>query len=289
MKILNRILIYLGEPEDFININMRVIVCGGRDFEDVEFVIHYLNHVHNWNPITCVIAGAARGVDTFAELWADEMGIPKEVYPADWDKHGKSAGPIRNQEMLDKSNPDMIMAFPGGRGTAHMFKIAEAHGGVDLWQSKQILFRKRDPKYGFMSNFAEGFEFVDQDGLIWSTSEHHYQAQKATNEEDRSRVQMARTAFDSKQIGGSITLRPDWDEVKIDCMRQTLALKFAEGSKAADRLMDTQAAYLVEDTPWGDQFWGKTYGVGESHLGKLLMERRESLILGTPVRIWYPE
>ena len=287
MKTLDSIPIYLGQPGNFININMRVIVCGGRDFDDVEFVVHYLNHVHEWNPISCVIAGAARGVDTFAELWADLMGIPKEIYPADWDRHGKAAGPIRNQEMLDKSRPDMVMAFPGGRGTAHMFKIASEHGDLNLWQSKQILFRKRDPKYGFMSNFAEGYEFVDQDGLIWTTSEHHYQAQKTLNEVERGEIQRAKTAFDSKTLGDGVRLRPGWDDMRIDRMRETLALKFSKGSKAAERLIETEAAYLVEDTPWGDQFWGKTYGVGSNHLGKLLMERRESLILGTPQRIWY--
>lgn len=49
-------------------------------------------------------------------------------YPADWEKHGRAAGPIRNEKMLIVGTPDMVLAFPGGRGTADMIRKAEAAG-----------------------------------------------------------------------------------------------------------------------------------------------------------------
>jgi UDP-N-acetylmuramoylalanine-D-glutamate ligase len=62
----------------------------------------------------------------------DEWG-GLEVYPADWKLHGKSAGHIRNQQMLDESKPDIVIAFPGGRGTANMIKRAKK-AGVEVFQ-----------------------------------------------------------------------------------------------------------------------------------------------------------
>jgi hypothetical protein len=54
--------------------------------------------------------------------------VPIDVYVAQWKKHGRAAGPIRNQRMLDKGKPDLVVAFPGGRGTADMIRRAERAG-----------------------------------------------------------------------------------------------------------------------------------------------------------------
>ena len=72
-----------------------------------------------------VISGHASGADQMAEMWADENRIPLSIDPADWSRHGKSAGPIRNQQMLDEGKPDLVVAFPGGAGTADMVRRAE--------------------------------------------------------------------------------------------------------------------------------------------------------------------
>lgn len=265
---------------------MKLLITGGREFHDVEFIVYQLNQTHARKPVTTLISGMATGVDTYCALWAEEMGIPVDPYPAKWAELGNDAGIIRNGEMLAKSNADMIMAFPGGAGTKDMWERAKDVPWLDHWQSKEIAFRKEDPDYGFLSNFAKGFEFVDEDGCIWSTSEHHYQAQKTLTETDRARIQMAPSPFKAKELGGSIICRPGWNGFRIKAMRKTLELKFKTDSEAAERLVATHPHYLIEDTPWGDKFWGKTYGVGENRLGKLLMERRESLILDTHVVIW---
>ena len=78
-----------------------------------------------------IISGMASGADTFAVEWAARFGFPLRAFPAEWDKHGRSAGPIRNQRMLDEGKPDLVVAFPGGKGTAR-------HGcsGEESWRSR---------------------------------------------------------------------------------------------------------------------------------------------------------
>jgi hypothetical protein len=80
-----------------------------------------------------VIAGGARGADTLAVEWAKEREVMVEVYMAEWDQFGRKAGPIRNQRMLDEGKPDLVVAFPGGRGTAGMIALAEK-AGVEVAQ-----------------------------------------------------------------------------------------------------------------------------------------------------------
>lgn len=75
-----------------------------------------------------VIHGDARGADRLAGAVAEAAGVPIEKYPADWDKHGRGAGPIRNQRMLDDAKPDVVLAMPGGRGTADMIRRAQRAG-----------------------------------------------------------------------------------------------------------------------------------------------------------------
>ena len=75
-----------------------------------------------------VIHGGARGADQLAGAWAKERQVSYKTYPAQWDRYGKSAGFRRNEQMLNEGNPDLIIAFPGGNGTAHMMRIARQRG-----------------------------------------------------------------------------------------------------------------------------------------------------------------
>lgn len=106
----------------------RVLVCGGRDYDDRDQLFWVLDAAHHANPIILLIHGAARGADQLAADWALERGVLCNAYPADWDAHGKAAGPIRNKKMLDAGKPHMVIAFPGGKGTANMIQQAEAAG-----------------------------------------------------------------------------------------------------------------------------------------------------------------
>lgn len=106
---------------------MRVLVCGARD---ATIDSHVWNILHGLIPIIDVlIVGDAPGIDEAARRWGKFYLEGKmEVYKADWDKHGRAAGPIRNQRMLDEGKPDLVIAFPGGKGTADMIRRAKKAG-----------------------------------------------------------------------------------------------------------------------------------------------------------------
>ena len=97
-----------------------VLVCGGRVFQDREFLFSCLDGCHKLARFTFLVHGAADGADTLAEEWAKARCVPFAAEPAEWTRYGKKAGSIRNQLMLDKWRPDVCVAFPGGSGTADM-------------------------------------------------------------------------------------------------------------------------------------------------------------------------
>ena len=103
---------------------MRVLVCGGRDYNRSDLVFAELDRIKP----DCVIEGGALGADAAAAAWAAINKVANLQYIANWAEFGKSAGPLRNQRMLDDGMPDLVVAFPGGRGTADMVKRARAAG-----------------------------------------------------------------------------------------------------------------------------------------------------------------
>ena len=104
---------------------MRVLVCGGREFYDLKFVHATLDMIHAKTPIAVVIEGGARGADDLAHSWAERNNVALATFVADWKLYGKRAGPIRNELMLREGKPDLVVAFPGGDGTANMVRLAE--------------------------------------------------------------------------------------------------------------------------------------------------------------------
>ena len=102
---------------------LKVIIAGGRDFTDTQYAADSLVKLveDNMLPDTfTVISGNARGADKVGEYLAELWNLPLEIYPADWNQHGKSAGYIRNSQMADIA--DVLVAFWNGksRGTMHM-------------------------------------------------------------------------------------------------------------------------------------------------------------------------
>lgn len=121
---------------------MKVLVCGGRDYKDrdkVHNTLYDLCDKHGlWSepdeygnrlpgPIT-IIHGGAKGADSWADDWAVVNWTGLWEFKADWDKHGKAAGFIRNKQMLEEGKPDLVVAFPGGKGTAMMVDLAKKAG-----------------------------------------------------------------------------------------------------------------------------------------------------------------
>ena len=114
---------------------MKILVCGGRDYRDKGKVFTLLSAIHRGRngPIIAVIHGGADGADAFAQQWARWKAVPEKTYRAEWEKYGRCVGLLRNAEMLRKELPDLVLAFPGGRGTADMTMPAAA--GVQSWRS----------------------------------------------------------------------------------------------------------------------------------------------------------
>lgn len=142
---------------------MRILVCGGRNFADpfpydhspenaesirqYRFVHAQLNDIviqnskeynldDNWLPTDIVIInGKARGVDSASSDYAITNYCQLEEYPAEWKKFGKAAGFVRNVQMLREGKPDLVVAFPGGKGTEMMIRLAR-EAGVEVREIK---------------------------------------------------------------------------------------------------------------------------------------------------------
>lgn len=107
---------------------LRVLVCGGRNYNNAMQLGSWLESIRAERGIDCIIHGGAPGADRMAGRFADWVEIPTQVFPADWKTHGKAAGPIRNALMLREGRPDLVVAFAGGKGTANMVKKARQAG-----------------------------------------------------------------------------------------------------------------------------------------------------------------
>ena len=135
-------------------------------------------------------------------------------------------------------------------------------------------------KYRFLSNFAPVYFGVVLDGETYPTVEHAYQAAKTFDAKERTFIRMLSKPGQAKRAGRSVRLRGDWDAVKLDIMLHLLRQKFGN-ARLRDALLATGDSELVEGNYWGDTFWGKCAGVGDNHLGRLLMQVREEIQDGT--------
>ena len=108
---------------------MRVLVCGGRDYRDGGRVREELNKIDGEleRGIHLVIQGGALGADRAAENWALDHEVPTVRVNAQWSKYGRKAGPLRNRRMLIEWDADLVLAFPGGRGTQNMVDLAKEY------------------------------------------------------------------------------------------------------------------------------------------------------------------
>lgn len=109
---------------------MRLIIAGSRDVTPNLYTLddYAVSAEAAWGEITTILVGGARGTDQIAETWARDVGLHVEVHPADWTRHGRSAGPRRNREMARQA--DALLAFwdQKSRGTENMIEQARRHG-----------------------------------------------------------------------------------------------------------------------------------------------------------------
>jgi hypothetical protein len=104
---------------------MRLLVCGGRNFEQWSALTAALDPLKA--EIRVLMQGGASGADRLAIKWAETRGIPVVTFPANW-RLGRKGGPLRNSFMLSEGRPDLVAAFPGGSGTEDMVAKAAAAG-----------------------------------------------------------------------------------------------------------------------------------------------------------------
>lgn len=136
-------------------------------------------------------------------------------------------------------------------------------------------------KYNFLSNFSDSP--IKYEGIVYPTVEHAFQAAKTLNINKRLEIAHASTPGQAKRLGRSVKLRSDWEEIKVDIMRECLRLKF-EIPELREALLETGNAELTEGNTWHDNFWGICYcskcrasAHGKNVLGLLLMEVRDEI------------
>ncbi len=126
--------------------------------------------------------------------------------------------------------------------------------------------------YCFLSNFWP--VEVQLDGEVYPTVEHAYQAAKTLDKIGRDMIRHAVRPRYAKRLGRVVPLRDGWEDIKLEVMRTLVWQKF-ENPELREKLLATGGQPLIEGNTWGDTFWGVCNGVGENHLGLILMNIRD--------------
>lgn len=127
---------------------------------------------------------------------------------------------------------------------------------------------------GFLSNFHPST--ISFEGSLYATVEHAYQASKTFDADCRRLIRVASTPNDAKRLGRSLTLRSDWDVIKVPTMRSLIKEKF-KNPFLRHLLVSTRDLKLINENRWNDKFWGMVNGIGENWLGKILEEVRSEI------------
>lgn len=128
---------------------------------------------------------------------------------------------------------------------------------------------------GWLSNMWPAMVMFE--GEIYSSAEHAYQASKTLDPEFRKEIRRAADGYKAKKIGRFVNVRTDMKEKRLELMYRIVFDKFARNLDLMNKLLATGEQELVEGNNWNDTFWGRCSGVGENHLGKILMKVREEL------------
>lgn len=152
-------------------------------------------------------------------------------------------------------------------------KPKRCHGDILAYYADNKIIDRFVGEYKFLSNFYSSEVMLD--AVVYPNVENAYQASKTTNEEMRIPFENI-SPVDAKRMGKTLKMRPDFDTIKVNIMYRLVKQKFQD-PELAKRLASTKESLLVEGNTWGDTFWGICNGVGENHLGKILMKVRKEL------------
>lgn len=129
--------------------------------------------------------------------------------------------------------------------------------------------------FAFLSNFHPST--ISHRGKLWATVEAAYQAMKTVDPEQQETIRKAKSAAIAKKLGRTVTIRPDWENVKVEVMRELVREKF-KNPLLREMLLATDGADLIETNYWNDSFWGVCRGHGQNWLGRILMETRAEIL-----------
>lgn len=131
-------------------------------------------------------------------------------------------------------------------------------------------------EYRFLSNFW--LCPVTYEGVTYPSTEHAYQAAKTLRDDTRKAISEIASPSEVKRLGQTLRLRHDWEEIKINVMRQIVEAKFEQNPSLMEKLLATTPHHLIEGNTWGDRFWGECpVGTGRNELGKILMAIRDDI------------
>jgi N-glycosidase YbiA len=138
-----------------------------------------------------------------------------------------------------------------------------------------IRFYSHRGPLGYLSNFYPSPITVD--GATWPTTEHYFQGMKFEDAQQREVVRLAPTPTQAKRLGRQRGMRADWNDARVDIMREALAAKFEQHPALRAKLIATAPHDLIEAAP-RDYYWGEgADGSGHNMLGLLLTELRSTL------------
>lgn len=128
-------------------------------------------------------------------------------------------------------------------------------------------------EYEFLSNFYPCKIVID--GIQYQNAEAAFQAQKTLDIDERKKF-TSYSPVRAKHYGRKVTLRDDWEDIKLDVMLEVVSEKFKQNPHLLESLMRTGDAILIEGNTWHDYFWGVCRNKGQNHLGKILMKVRNA-------------
>jgi len=162
----------------------------------------------------------------------------------------------------------MAILFP----TFNIYTPLQKNKGVNK-MSQRILFNSRsEAPFNKFSNFYH-CNFIYK-GLAYRSSEHAYQAAKCILTSESAAIRNAGSPLEAKRISRSVKLVADWDNIKVNVMKEVLGCKFIQNEELRKTLLNTKDSLLVHEAPW-DNFWGNGKNDnGKNILGLLLMDLR---------------
>lgn len=195
---------------------------------------------------------------------AERMGAQViDIYTATFDKDKGLHGPYGHADLEFAKEPN---------STIRKYIDNMDYGPCALYDDHAIVEFKNE--FRFLSNFCKCN--VEYNGVVYKSAEAAFQAQKCANESDKKLFENIK-ADEAKKLGKTVELRKDWEDVKINIMREIVFAKFSQNKDLKTSLINTGDRCIIEVNVWKDKFWGVSRGTGKNWLGRILMETRDKL------------